>query len=142
MRSCCGRWGWRIDAAQPAREIVTSPSIQDILSSHHPDTLVHLTNDDKRAFADGVNADTSFARLGDISHLTVPEYQAQVVGSAAAAGPGQPVAGFVLAPPGTPGAFGREPIANYANVPEYVNTRRFFPQAYVPLPREKSEWRT
>lgn len=81
----------------------------------------------------GVNEKTSFARLGDVSHMTIQRYQASVVGSGAVAGPGQPVAGLVLALPGAPGAFGRVPISNYANVPEYVNTRRFLHDAYVSL---------
>ena len=109
------------------------PTIGDLLTGHHPDTLIHLTNDDQAAFAAGVNEETSFARLGDVTAMTVRDYQARVVGSGAVAGPGQPVSGFVLAPPGTPGAFGRVPLAKYANVPEDVNGRRFLPFAYVPL---------
>ena len=114
-------------------------SIGEILAGYHPDTLIHLTNDGAESFASGVDEETSFARLGDVAHFTVPEYQAQVVGSGAAAGPRQPVSGFVLATPGTPGAFGRVPIANYANVPEYVNGRRFLPSTYVALDSGHSE---
>ncbi len=108
-------------------------TIGDILAGYHPDTLIHLTNDGPVSFVSGVDDETSFARLGDVAHFTVADYQAQVVGSGAAAGPRQPVSGFVLAMPGAPGAFGRVPIANYANVPEYVNGRRFLPSTYVAL---------
>ena len=108
-------------------------SIRELLSPYHPDTLIHLTNDGETSFSMGVNEETSFARLGDVSHMTVDRYQADVVGSGAAAGPGQPVAGFVLGLPGTPGAVGGVALSNYAHGAEYVRAGRFLPDAYVAL---------
>jgi RHS repeat-associated protein len=108
-------------------------TIGDILSGYHPDTLIHLTPDAAADFEAGVDLNTFFARLGDVSHMTVPEYQAEVVGTAAAAGPGQSVAGFVLANPGV-GGFTQAGIFNNALVMEYTNSVVFYPSGFIPLP--------
>ena len=60
-------------------------------------SLIHLTPDVEADFASGVTPGTFFARLGDVSEMTVPEYQVNVVGRTAAAGPTQSVSGFVTA---------------------------------------------
>lgn len=65
--------------------------------------------------------------------MTVPYYQANGVGRAAAAGPGQSVAGFVTAPPGSNGAFSQAGVFNNANIMEYTNGQGFVPGAYIPL---------
>jgi len=81
-----------------------------------------------------VNPGTYFARLGDVSEMTVPEYQANVVGGAAAAGPTQSVSGFITAVPGAPGGFTQAGIFNNAGVMEYTNSLLFPHSGYVPLP--------
>ncbi|HEY4199311.1 MAG TPA: hypothetical protein VGM83_02010 [Devosiaceae bacterium] len=77
---------------------------------------------------------TFFARFGDVSEMTVPQYQSDVVGMGAAAGPGQPVSGFVTAGSGTAGAFGQAGVWNNAGIMEYTNGAPFIPHSYVPLP--------
>ena len=73
--------------------------------------------------------------VGDVALMTVQDYQRFVVmPAAAAAGPGQTVAGFVTAAPGTAGSFVQAGIFNAANVMDYTNQARFFPSNYVPLP--------
>jgi len=112
-------------------------TIGDILDGYHPDSYIHLTPGSAGDFANGVDPLTSFARLGDVAHMTVPDYQLNVVGYLAGAGPDQAVSGFMVAPPGT-GTFAVDQvntyIGNVAGVTEYNNTTRFFGGSYVPLP--------
>jgi hypothetical protein len=96
--------------------------------------MIHLTPDAAGGFSSGVMPGTFFVRLGDVSGLTVPEYQANVVMPAAAAGPGQPVAGFITVNPGSSGAFAPTGIFNQANVMEYTNQVLVAPSGYVALP--------
>jgi RHS repeat-associated protein len=119
-------------AATAAEE--AAPAIGDILSGFHPDTLIHLTPDAEASFVSGVNPGTYFARLGDVSEMTVPEYQANVVGGAAAAGPTQSVSGFITATPGATGGFSEAGIFNNAGLMEYTNSLLFPHSGYVPLP--------
>jgi len=117
-----------------AQRIQQASTIGDILSGYHPDTLIHLTPDAEASFSAGVHPETFFARLGDVSRFTVLQYQTNVVGGAAAAGPTQSVSGFVVAIPGSPGAFTSAGIFNNAGVTEYINNVLFSPSAYVALP--------
>jgi hypothetical protein len=109
------------------------PTIGQILSGYGPDTLIHLTPDPAQDFQAGVKPDTFFARLGDVSHMTVAQYQADVVGKLAPAGPGQPVNGFVLANPLSSGVFTQAGIFNNSGTMEYTNTYRFTHDGYKPL---------
>ena len=112
----------------------SAPTIGNILSGYGSNTMIHLTPEAADAFAGGVESQTFFAQLGDVSEMTVPEYQANVVMPIAAAGPGQAVSGFVVATPEAGGAFTPAGIFNNANVMEYTNSRLFNPSGYVPLP--------
>ena len=109
-------------------------TIGDILAGSHPDTMIHLTNDSASAFASGVDQGTFFARYGDVSEMTVPQYQSDVVGMGAAAGPGQPVSGFITAAPGNTGAFSQAGVWNNAGIMEHTNGVPFIPDSYVPIP--------
>lgn len=117
-----------------AVEEMVAPTIGSLLSGVLPDTLIHLTPDAAASFEAGVNPGTFFARLGDVSGMTVAEYQANVVGGAAAAGPTQSVSGFVLASPGSGGAFTQAGVFNNAGLMEYINSVLFSHSGYVPLP--------
>ena len=66
--------------------------------------------------------------------MTVPQYQSDVAGMGAAAGPEQPVSGFITAAPGNAGAFGQAEVWNNAGIMEYTNGAPFIPHSYVPLP--------
>ena len=109
-------------------------TVGEMLAGNSPLTMIHLTPEAANAFAAGVDPGTFFAQLGDVALMTVQDYQRFVVMPAAAAGPGQTVAGFVTAAPGSAGSFVQAGIFNAANVMEYTNQVRFFPSSYVPLP--------
>jgi RHS repeat-associated protein len=109
------------------------PTIGQLLPGQGADTLIHLTPSTAEEFNGGVQSGTFFARLGDVANMTVTEYQANVVGPLAAAGPGQAVSGFVLAAPGSGGSFVGAGVFNNAGVMEYTNSKAFKPDGYVSL---------
>jgi len=108
-------------------------TIGEILAGYHPDTLIHLTSESASSFASAVDEGTFFTRFGDVSEMTVAQYQSDVVGFGAAASPGQPVSGFITALPGNAGAFGEVGAGN-TGIMEYINGASFIPHSYVPLP--------
>jgi hypothetical protein len=72
-------------------------TVGDILAGHSSDTMIHLTTatEDELATATfpnftpphttpGVFQGSSWVQLGDVSHMTLPEYQELVVGPSAA----------------------------------------------------------
>jgi hypothetical protein len=76
---------------------------------------------------------SSFVRLGDVSHMTVAEYQAQVVGINAA-GSTANASAFVVV---NPGAYQFVPAfeKGAAGVSESLSTWRFLvPSKYVKIP--------
>jgi hypothetical protein len=107
-----------------------TPTIGQILKGYGPNTMIHLTPEAASAFKAGVDSGTFFARLGDVSKMTVAEYQATVVGSGAAAGPGQTVNGFVIA---APSAVTKYQSFNAADVMEYINPNAFNLSGYVSI---------
>jgi hypothetical protein len=109
------------------------PIIGDILANYPSDTMIHLTPNSADDFASGVYAGTYFARLGDVVNMTISQYQANVVGGAAAAGPGQPVNGFITASPGNSNAFTNAGIFNNAGIMEYINSELINASGYVPI---------
>ncbi|MER9535849.1 RHS repeat-associated core domain-containing protein [Mesorhizobium sp. M0586] len=117
----------------PAVAAPRVPTIGGILKGYHPDTMIHLTPEAPVAFAAGVDPGTYFARLGDVSDMTLSTYQANVVGTLAPASLGNPVAGFVAARPGVGTFISRGSFTNNAAVTEYTNTTNFSPSSYVPL---------
>jgi hypothetical protein len=76
---------------------------------------------------------TYFARLGDVAHMIVSQYQATMVMQLAPAGPRQFLNGFVFDSPGSGGVFGHAGIFNSANVMEFTNGLLFQPSGYVPI---------
>ena len=112
----------------------SAPTIGQIIGDAHPDSMIHLTTATEAQLANGINEGSSFVRLGDVSHMTLTEYQAQVVGINAA-GSSANVSAFVVVNPGTyqfiP-AFEK----GAAGVSEFLSTWRFLlPNRYVPLPK-------
>src|SRR5271156_6320871 len=80
----------------------------------------------------GVFQGSSWVKLSDVAHMTVPEFQELVVGPAAA-GHTADVTAFVVS---TPGAAVFEPVnvPNLANITEFTNPAGpIVPSAYVPL---------
>jgi RHS repeat-associated protein len=94
-------------------------TIGEILEGVDPDALIHLTPESAETMAGGVLSGNYWARLEDVEHLTVTEFQRSVVGPSAAAGPGRVVSGFVVSRPGA--QFIEESTNNGAGVMEYVN---------------------
>jgi hypothetical protein len=115
-----------------AAESNATRTVGEILGGQHPDTMIHLTPFEEGSFAVGVDHGTYFARLGDVSEMTIEQYQADVVGRAAAASPGQPVAGFITIAPGS-GAFLEAGVFNNAGVMEYTNSGLLQGTSYVPI---------
>jgi hypothetical protein len=94
--------------------------------------MIHLTPASAESFANGVNSGTYWATLGDVSHMTVPKFQLQVVGPGAAASFGEPVSGFVVARPGI-GSFMFEGAYNAGGIDEFTNSGLLRGALYVPL---------
>ena len=95
--------------------------------------MIHLPTASEAQLANGLNEGRSFVRLGDVSHMTLAEYQAQVVGMNAD-GSTANASAFVVVNPGTY-QFVPSFETGLAGVPESLSTWRFLvPTRYVPLP--------
>ena len=118
-----------------AAENAVPRTVGQIVGDAHPDSMVHLTPFGKESFAGGIDKGTYFARLGDVSKMDIPTFQADVVGRAAAASPGQPVAGFVVVRPGQ-APFTQAGVFNNAGVMEYINpSATTGAPSYITLPK-------
>ena len=119
-------------------------TVGDILAGHSSDTMIHLTTatEDELATATfpnftpphttpGVFQGSSWVQLGDVSHMTLPEYQELVVGPSAA-GYGSDVSAFVTHPPSS--VFTPVNVPNLGGVQEFINGAVVKPGTYVPLP--------
>ncbi len=108
-------------------------TVGDILYGAHTDSMIHITVASRAELAGGLDAGSVFVRLGDVSHMTLAEYQASVVGRAAA-GYTSDVTAFVVSAPGA-----AEFIPWYemgaAGVAESASVGRVVPSSYVPLPK-------
>jgi RHS repeat-associated protein len=117
---------------QVAAESGAARTIGEMLPGAHPDSMIHLTPAGAESFANGVEGGTYWARLGDVSHMTLEQYQLGVVGPDVAASLGQPVSGFVVSSPGT-GSFMWEGAFNPAGVMEYTNSGLLKGASYAPI---------
>ena len=108
-------------------------TVGQILGDTHPDSMVHLTTATEAQLAKGVDAGSSWVRAGDVSHLTVPQYQDLVVGPAAA-GHTPDVTAFAVSKPGAAAFQAMPEVPNLANVVEHVNPAPVIPSAYIELP--------
>jgi len=119
-------------------------TVGDILAGHSSDTMIHLTTATEEELATatfphftpphttpGVLQGSSWVQLGDVSHMTLAEYQELVVGQPAA-GYGNGVTAFVTHPPSS--VFAPVNVPNLADVQEFINGAVVKPGAYVPLP--------
>jgi RHS repeat-associated protein len=108
-----------------------NPIIGDILAGNHPDSMIHLSVSSAGELSTGVFREQSWVRLGDVSHMTIPEFQELVVGpNAAAYGPN--ITGFAVSKPGA--AVFQPSVWSYsADVIEFRNPNLVVPDAFVPL---------
>jgi hypothetical protein len=117
-----------------ATAIEESPStIGELLSGSHPDTMVHITPFEEADFAGGIDKGTYFARLGDVSDMTISEFRTDVVGPAAA-GYGTNANMFVLVGPEAASAFESAGTGNLSGTMEYVSTRPLAASQCVRVP--------
>lgn len=134
-------YDYAVDCLLAAEGPVT---VGDILAGHSSDTMIHLTTatEDELATATfpnftpphttpGVFQGSSWVQLGDVSHMTLPEYQELVVGPSAA-GYGSDVSAFVTHPPSS--VFTPVNVPNLGGVQEFINGAVVKPGTYVPLP--------
>ncbi|MEJ0043281.1 MAG: hypothetical protein WDM81_14150 [Rhizomicrobium sp.] len=129
--------GGAISAAEELpREAAT---LGEVFEGFHPDTMLHLTPSAPYEFEGGLDSGNYFARLGDVSHLTVNEYRIQVVG---------PVAGGFDANATTFLHFGPEQFGSFKlsspsayGFNEYVNTGTVVPNGHVTVhPWDPGAW--
>ena len=125
----------------------TPQTVGRILAGHSDDTMIHITTATERELATatfpqhypphlepGVFAESSWVKLGDVSNMTVPEFQRLVVGPAAA-GHSADVVAFVTSPGSS--LFRPVSIPNLAGVQEFLNGPVIRPAAYIPLPGKR-----
>jgi hypothetical protein len=128
----------------PGKGFAAERTVGDILAGHSPDTMIHLTTATEQELATatfpnftpphttpGVFQGSSWARLGDVSHMTLAEYQELVVGPSAA-GYGSGVSAFLTHPPSS--VFTPVNVPNLGGVQEFINGTVVKPGTYVPLP--------
>lgn len=119
-------------------------TVGQMLGGHADDTMIHPTTATERELATatfpyfnpphlqpGVFAESSWVKLGDVSHMMLPEYQRLVVGPSAA-GHTADVTAFVTSPASS--VFQPVNVPNLAGVQEFVNGTVVRPAAYIPLP--------
>ena len=94
--------------------------------------MIHLTTATRTELASGLYEGSTFVRLGDVSHLTLPEYQAGVVGRCAA-GATSDVKAFILSEPGA-AKFVPWWESGLLGVPEHATVAPLVPKTYIPLP--------
>ena len=107
-------------------------TIGEIIGDAHPDTMIHITIASEDSLASGVDAGSIFVRYGDVAHMTIPEYQATVVG-AGAAGNTSDVVAFVVSKPGA-AQFVPWYESGSAGVAEHASVAPIIPDKYIPLP--------
>jgi hypothetical protein len=100
-----------------------TPTIGGLFGGVSEDAMIHLTPFAAADFAQGVNAGTYFARLGDVAELTVAEFKNLVVGVAA---PGSSPAAnlFVYTEATAAGGFQSAGVS-WAGFSEYINSAPF-----------------
>jgi hypothetical protein len=114
-------------------KLSSSKTIGEILKGYGPNTMLHLTPEKAAAFKKGIDQGTYFAKLGDVSKMTVTQYQEQVVGTMAAAGPGQKVNGFVAVGAKFSNSIKADRVWNSSNTMEYTNTQVLKTFSYISL---------
>jgi len=106
-------------------------TIGEIFGNTDANTMIHLTASGPESFANGIDVGTYFARLGDVSDMTVDEYQVNVVGPFAQ-GYGPRANLFVTVGPGS-GAFAFDGVSNGA-IAEYLTTKMLNPTSFLRVP--------
>ncbi len=117
----------------PAAEVPGPMLIGDLMAGFHPDSMIHLSVASGPELASGVWADSSWVRLGDVAHMTIPEFQELVVGPIVAAS-GPNISGFAVSHP-LAATFNPTVWRGLSSVTEMRNPVPVVPDAYVPLKR-------
>jgi len=121
------------NAATMVSESANPKTIGSMLKGQDGQSMIHLTNATPDELAkSGVWADSSWVKLDDVAHMTLPEYQSTVVGRAAAASPGQPVSNFAVSKPGA-ATFEATDVPNLSNTVEYTNPKPVIPDENIPV---------
>jgi hypothetical protein len=118
----------------------TPTTVGSVIGDAHPDSMIHLTSisENRLANSGGLWAGQSHVRLGDVSSMSIAEYQSDVVGINSGASADAPVTGFVVSAPDA-ATFEPSIEQGLAGVPEFRNVDPIPPSDYRfhPLPDQK-----